>query len=56
MIPEDQEPHSGDPDVMEGRVAKELKDTTFQVDMIAEGAILHTDPNTVRAVLSLLSD
>lgn len=33
-------------DQMMARVTDELKNVTYRVDLTAEGAILHTDPNT----------
>jgi Fungal protein kinase len=39
---------------MIARVTDELKNATYRVDLTAEGAILHTDPNTVKAVIDCL--
>jgi hypothetical protein len=36
---------------MIARVTDELKNATYRVDLTTEGAILHTDPNTVKAVI-----
>jgi hypothetical protein len=39
---------------MIARVTDELKNATYRVDLTTEGAILHTDPNTVKAVIDCL--
>jgi hypothetical protein len=39
---------------MIAQVTKELKNATYRVDLTAEGAFLHTDPNTVKAVIDCL--
>jgi hypothetical protein len=39
---------------MIARVPDELKNATHRADLTAEGAILHTDPNTVKAVIDCL--
>ena len=41
-------------DQMMARVTDELKNVTYRVDLTAEGAILHMDPNTVKAVIDCL--